>query len=195
MEVFIKCLCEERPEYLIIEGTATPDELKEAWILLLSEYQEIKGDTIESMEQVRLTRDIWYTRNHLQLVDHCTNFLAHTYSESIADSLRKLGYSFKPVEKEPAKYANLLNLIINKTKQRYVILQQMIKQLDEVLKKVIIEKPKRESFETTLISIEEMQGVTYDFERLMVTKYVMLEKKLVRQIELLNNKKQWQPKG
>lgn len=195
MEVFIKCLTEERPEYLIIDGSATPEELQEAWILLLSEYQELKGDTIESMEQVRLTRDIWQTRNHLQLVDYCTNFLAHTYSESIAGSLRKLGYSFAPVEKEPAKYMHLLNLVINKTKQKYIILQQMIKQLDEVLKKVIIEKPKRESFETTLLSIEEMQGVTYDFERLTVYKYVMLEKKLIKQIEHLNNKKQWQQKG
>lgn len=195
MEVFIKCLIEERPEYLIIDGSATPEELQEAWILLLSEYQELKGDTIESMEQVRLTRDIWQMRNHLQLVDYCTNFLAYAYSDSIASSLRKLGYSFNPVEKEPAKYINLLNLVINKTKQKYIILQQMIKQLDEVLKKIIIEKPKRESFETTLLSIEEMQGVTYDFERIMVTKYVMLEKKLIRQIEHFNNKKQWQPKG
>lgn len=193
MNVFILCICEEEYAALIKSGKASPEQLLEAWVLLLSEYQELKGDTIESIEQVRLSRDIWKLRSHLQLLDICTTFLAGQYSESIAESLRQLGYSFKPASKEPTSYINQLNAIINKSKLKYIQLQQMVKQLAEELKKAQPKPPTREQFEETLIHIEEMQKTSYDLDRITVSKYVMLEKKLVQQIERLQNKKQWQP--
>lgn len=193
MSVFIQCICEEDYRALIISGKATDDQLLEAWVLLLSEYQELKGDTIEGIEQVRLSRDIWKLRSHLQILDCCVQFLSERYSESIANSLRELGYKFNPVEKEPKKYIPLLNSIINKSKLKYVQLQQMIKQLAEELKKAQPSPTTREQFEETLIHIEEMQKTSYDLDHLTVYKYVMLERKLQRQIDLLKNKKQWQP--
>lgn len=192
MPAFLDCLCEEKYESLIISGKASSHQLQEAWVLLLSEYQELKGDTIETIEQVRLSRDIWKLRSHLQLLDHCTSFLAEQYSESIADSLRKLGYSFKPSSLDPSEYIGLLNNIINKSKLKYVQLQQMVKQLSEELKKAV-PKATREQFEETLIHIEEMQKTSYDMDKLTVSKYVMLEKKMAKQIEALQNRKQWQP--
>lgn len=192
MTVFIKCICEEDYTALVITGKASPEQLLEAWVLLLSEYQELKGDTIEGIEQVRLSRDIWKLRSHLQLLDLCTSFLAQQYSESIAESLRQLGYSFKPVDKEPKKYINQLNAIINKSKLKYIQLQQMVKQLADELKKAQPKPPTREQFEETLIHIEEMQKTSYDLDRITVSKFVMLEKKLLHQIERMQNRKQWQ---
>lgn len=192
MSIFIECICEELFESLVISGKAKQCELLEAWVLLLSEYQELRGDTVDGIEQMRLTKEIWKVRNHLQLVDYCVQFLSERYSESIADSLCKLGYNFKPAGKEPHKYISLLNNIINKTKLKYVQLQQMVKQLQEELKKAQSDKPTRESFENTLIHIEEMQKTSYDLDNITVYKYVMLEKKLRKQIELLENRKQWQ---
>lgn len=193
MVVFIRCICEEDYHSLIISGKATDDQLLEAWVLLLSEYQELKGDTIETVEQVRLSRDIRKFRSHLQILDCCVSFLAERYSESIANSLRQLGYIFKPVSTNPQEYISQLNVIINKSKLKYVQLQQMVKQLAEELKKAQPKPPAREQFEETLIHIEEMQKTSYDLDRLTVYKYVMLERKLQRQIELLQTKKQWQP--
>jgi DNA repair ATPase RecN len=192
MHVFIQCICEEDFKSLIISGKATHEQLQEAWVLLLSEYQELKGDTIETIEQVRLSRDIWKLRSHLQLLDICVSFLSYQYSESIAESLRQLGYNFKPQIKEPGAYINQLNTIINKSKLKYIQLQQMVKQLADELKKSQPEPPTREHFEETLIHIEEMQKTSYDLDHLTVYKYVMLEKKLKRQIESLQNRKQWQ---
>jgi hypothetical protein len=192
MSVFISCIAEEDYTSLIISGKASDYQLQEAWVLLLSEYQELKGDTIETIEQVRLSRDIWKLRSHLQLLDACTSFLAERYSESIADSLRKLGYPFKPTSLDPNDYISQLNAIINKAKLKYVQLQQMVKQLSEELKKTV-PKATRDQFEETLIHLEEMQKTSYDLERLTVLKYVMLEKKMSKQIELLQNRKQWQP--
>lgn len=193
MLVFLRCMCEEDYSALIIEGRPTSDEIMEAWLLLLSEYQELRGDSIDSVEQVRLSREIWKLRSHLQLVDYCVQFLAQRYSESIADSLRNLGYIFKPTELVPYKYIGLLNNIINKTKLKYVQLQQMVKQLEAEIKKGLPQKPTREQFENTLIHIEEMQKTSYDLDDITVYKYVMLEKKLQKHIEHLENKKQWQP--
>jgi hypothetical protein len=193
MGIFLKCLCNEDYHSLIIEGNASDQELAEAWVLLLSEYQELKGESVNNIEHVRLSKKITRVRSHLQLVDVCTKYLSEKYSESIADSLRKLGYSFNPKEKDPETYIHLLNQIINKTKLKYVQLQQMVKQLNDLLIKEMPIKPSRESFESTLIQIEEMQKTSYDLDHITVMKYVMLEKKLIRQLELIQSKAQWQP--
>lgn len=193
MRVFLLCLCDEQFEALVIDGKPTQDELMEAWVLLLSEYQELRGDSVDSVEQIRLAKEIHKLRSHLQLVEYCLQFLAVGYSESIAGSLRELGYTFKPAEPIPSLYIDQLNKVANKTKLKYVQLQQMVKQLAEELKKGQSEKATRDQFESTLIHIEEMQKTTYDLDTITVSKYVMLEKKLQKQIELYENKKKWQP--
>lgn len=193
MLIFIRCMCDEELQALIINGRPSKEELTEAWVLLLSEYQELRGDSVDSVEQVRLSKEIWKLRSHLQLVDYCVQFLAERYSESIANSLRNLGYNFRPSENIPSFYIGLLNTIVNKTKLKYVQLQQMVKQLQEELKKGQGEKPSRDQFENTLIHIEEMQKTSYDLGIISVSKYVLLEKKLLKQIELLEKRKQWQP--
>lgn len=190
MDNFITCLCDEDLKALIIDGTAPDTELHEAWLLILSEYYELKGDTIEGVEQWRISCEIIKLQNHLFLLQQCIDFLQDRYSESVADSLRKLGYSFNPVIKEPSGYQNLLNIISGKCKSKFVRLQQLVKELEYHVSKLTNVKPTRMQFEQAIIAIEEVQKTTYNLDNLTVSKYVQLEKKFWTHIDALKNRKQ-----
>lgn len=186
MEIFIQCLCEDNLGVLLIEGSANVNQLHEAWVVILAEYHELKGDTIEGSEQWILSRDVARLQNHLYLLEQCVEFLKIRWSDSIADSVNKLGYTFRPLDKE--NYASDLNRVVNKAKTKYIQLQQLIKELEKQVKKIGDKKPTRDYFDTMLIHIEEMQKVSYDFDTLMVPKFVHLEKKYWHQVELLKQR-------
>lgn len=186
MPAFLDALCDDNLNSLIIEGKATSDQLTQAWLLILSEYYELKGDGIDGNEQWSLSRDIQKLNNHLSILDMCVQFLLERYSESIADSVRKLGYSFRPTSFEPADYIDQLNAVVQKSKTKYIQLQQMIKQLEKKMEDSGNEKPKRDIFEKNLLHFEEMQGATYNMDELTVSKYMMLEKKYNQKVEQLS---------
>jgi cell fate (sporulation/competence/biofilm development) regulator YlbF (YheA/YmcA/DUF963 family) len=185
MAAFLDALCDDNLSSLIIEGKASSDQLTQAWLLVLSEYYELRGDGIDSNEQWSLSRDIQKLNNHLNILDVCVKFLLEHYSESIADSVRKLGYSFRPTAFEPVDYIEQLNEVVNKSKTKYIQLKQFIKQLEKKMQESGHEKPKRESFEKALLYFEEMQGASYNIDELTVSKYILLEKKYNQKIEQL----------
>lgn len=185
MPAFLDALCDDNLNSLIIEGRATKEQLTHAWILILAEYYELRGDGLDGNDQWSLSRDIQKLNNHLHILDICVQFLLERYSESIADSVRKLGYSFRPTSFEPVDYIEELNAVVQKSKLRYTQLQQLIKQLESKMEEGGQEKPKREIFEKNLLHFEEMQGATYNIDELTVSKYIMLEKKYNQKVEQL----------
>jgi hypothetical protein len=185
MPAFLDALCDENLQSLIFDCTASQEQLSEAWLLILSEYYELKGDGIEANEQCALSRDINKLNNHLFILDLCVKFLLERYSESIADSVRQLGYSFRPASTNPVEYVGLLNTIVQKSKLKYTQLQQLLKQLEAKMQDSGQEKPKRDDFERSVIYFEEMQGATYNIDELTVSKYLMLEKKYNQKVEQL----------
>ncbi len=189
MDNFLRCLCDQDFTALIIDGEAGEQELKEMWLILLSEYYELKGDDPTSSGHWKTSRDILRLQNHLFLLGICIDFLDNRYSDSFADSVRKLGYVFSPEIKEPDAYRSILNGIVNLSKTKFIQVQQLIKQLEKELEKVGNQKPSRQYFEGMLVAIEEMQRTPYNMEDMTVYKYIMLEKKYWHQVEILNAKK------
>lgn len=185
MPAFLDALCDDNLNSLLIDGKATKDQLTQAWLLILAEYYELKDNGIDGNEQVLLSRDIQKLNNHLYLLDVCVKFLLNQYSESIADSVRRLGYSFHPKSHDPVDYIVELNAVVQKSKTKYIQLKQLIQQLEKQMAEIGNEKPKREDFEQAIVYFEEMQGATYNIEELTVSKYVMLEKKYTQKIEHL----------
>lgn len=186
MHAFLDALCDDNLNALLIEGKATKDQLMQAWLLILAEYYELRGDGIDGNEQWSLSRDIQKLNNHLHILDICVQFLLDKFSDSIADSVRKLGYSFRPSSFEPVDYIIELNAVVQKSKTKYIQLQQLIKQLEKKMEDAGTEKPKRDIFEKNLLHFEEMQGAAYNMDELTVSKYIMLEKKYNQKIEQLN---------
>lgn len=188
MGLFLNCMFEKDLKYLVKEGRPSFEVLTEKWSEILSEYYEIKGETVDHVDLLRIRKEMRRTRNHLVLVDACVQFLAEQYSESIARSLRKLGYFFNPVEKEPAAYMNELVGVVNQSKTKYIQLQQLIKEYEKEEEKEKGKKVSRADFETSLSNIEEMQHSAYDLDKMSVLKFVTLERKLIKRIESLNAK-------
>lgn len=169
---WMECMCED--DFSSINND------QDLWIDLVSEYQELKGDSIEAIEVLRLSKEIRRLNNHLFLFDLCIRVLEKRYSVSVADSLNRLGYPFRPVNKIPSEYRNMLQVCINKSKTRYVQLQQAVKQLEAA--KPNDKKPTREYYEETLINIEQYQRMSYSMDALTVYKFVLLEKRLTKAV-------------
>lgn len=185
MARFLDALCDDNLNSLLIEGKATKNQLTQAWVLILAEYHELRDDGLDGNEQCLLSRDIQKLNNHLRLLDVCVQFLLERYSESIVDSIRRLGYSFRPTSFEPVDYIIELNTVVQKSKLRYTQLQQLLKQLENKMQEGGQEKPRRETFERNLLYFEEMQGATYNIDELSVSKYILLEKKYDQKVEQL----------
>ncbi len=158
------------------------------WVDLLSEYQVLRGDTIDAVEQLRLDREINVLQSHLQIVESCVNVLEFKWSETCATALNRLGYNFNPPTHIPNEYRNHLQMVINLSKTRFVELRQLIAQLDTAKKKPV-KTPTREYYEDTLINIEQFQRVNYSLETLTVYKFTMLEKKLAAYVLKQQNQK------
>lgn len=167
MEEFLENLCESR---------RTMSE--ENWALVLVEYYEIKGTATDIT--VMLSRDVMRLHSHLYLLELTINELRYRYSDDLAHALKILGYSFRYTE----NYHDQLDRIIDRSKTKYIQLQQVIDRLNAEIKKIpeTNQKPKREYFDGLLCAIEEMQGVSYSFDTMMVMKFATLEKKYWYQV-------------
>lgn len=187
MDRFLTCLVDEDYSALVISGKADHEELKQVWVIILSEYYELKGAEINGDEQTKLSVEFTRLNDKLKLAQRCIDFLVNSYSESIANSLCKLGYRFKPALKHPDYYIEDLHRVAQRAKTDYVRMQQISKQLEILIKK-IPEKIDPTGFENTLNSIEEMQGAAYDFSSLTVSRFVALENKLIRYIDTMKAK-------
>lgn len=185
MDRFVDCLCKENLHALSINGTHTANRLSEAWLTILNEYYELRGDDISQVEQWQLSRDVARLSNHLFLLEVAIDFLKDKWSDSLAHSIRRLGYVFSPISQVPGEYNSDLNKVINRSKTKHIQLQQLSKALQLQTSGLADKKPKREYFDNLLIQIEEMQKVSYTIEGLTVQKFILLEKKYWRQIELL----------
>lgn len=168
MPQWMECMCDA--DY----GSIKNDMV--LWMELVSEYQELRGDSIEAIEVLRLSKEIHRLYHHLYLFQVCVEELGKRYSESLAQSLRDLGYPFNPVIKEPSEYINLLENCINRSKTKYVQLQQVIKQLE--VAKPTGKPPSREYYEETLLNVEQYQKVSYNMDNITVYKFCLLEKRL-----------------
>lgn len=169
---WMDCMCES--DYSSLNNDI------DLWLDLVSEYQELRGDSVDAVELLRLSKEIRRLNNHLFLFEKCIDVLKVRYSESIAESLNKLGYSFSPESKVPAEYEKQLKQCISKSKKKYVELQQAMKQLDAI--PATDKKPTREYYEETLINIEQYQRTSYSMDALTVYKFVLLEKRLTKAV-------------
>lgn len=185
MDRFVACYCDEDLTALVIDGRYSQAVLAKAWIQILTEYSELRGDNVADVEHWTLTKDVLRLSNHLFILERCINVLKDRWSESLAGSVRRLGYQFNPKSNIPGQYNEDLNKVINRSKTKYIQLQQLEKALHLQMAVVSDRKPKREYFENLLIQIEEMQKVSYTLDGITVQKFVLLEKKYWHQIELL----------
>jgi hypothetical protein len=170
MDEFLRNLC---------DGEQTMDA--ENWTVLLAEYYELKEELPD--QTILLARDITRLHSHLNLLDKTITALRTRISTDLLAALKGLGYQFRALPTEG--YHDRLDAIVNKSKTKYMQLQQYIVQLDVAIKRLPKDqvRPKREYFEGLLIAIEEMQKVAYSMDTIMILKFTQLEKKYWRYVD------------
>lgn len=188
MDKFVECICFDNYDVLIISGKATRLQLLNAWVLILTEYHELKGNDLINNEVWDIQREMIRINNHLVLLQHCVDFLWDKYSDSIVESVCNMGYYFMPATKNPTEYRPLLNSIANQAKTKYIELQQLTIRLEKLLP-ATEEKIKPEEFEDRLTAFENLQGVAYSLETVTVAKFIALEKKYRAAADAMEAKK------
>jgi hypothetical protein len=188
MDRFIECLCFDNYESLIISGTAPKEVLLSSWLTILTEYHELKGNDLQDNEVWILQREIIRTNHHLGLLQQCIDVLWFEYRESIANSVRDLGYSFYPTSHMPNLYRQDLVIVANEAKTKYIELEQYSERLKKLLPPTD-EKLQPEVFEDMLTAFESVQKVSYSLTTITVTKFVMLERKYKALVDAMDAKK------
>ena len=183
---FLTALCDNDLQALVISGPATPGELRETWHALLNEYFELKNDIFKS-EEFQLSKDITRLQNHLFLLQQCIDFLYTRHSASVAQSLNKLGYTFRPATQEPEDYRPLLDTIVARSKTKYIQVKQLIARREKVRENTKNVLPTREYFEQVIVNVESVQKTTYDLETITVSKFVQLEKRYAKYVQTVND--------
>jgi hypothetical protein len=189
MDRFLRCLCEKDFKALIISGNPTGDQLTTAWVIIITEYNELKNVDISESKQWSSSKELIRLHNHLFLLQQCMDFLVYRYSESIAKSFRRLGYRLKVKSATPTpnEYMDQLFTAAEKAKTKYIEIQQYKKQLEDYIEANPETVPQHSLFERSITMIEEMQHTVYDLSTLTVSKFIQLENKyteMVRQLEL-----------
>lgn len=187
LDRFLDCLCDGNLESLLISGKVSQAMLNATWLSLLNEYYELKGDA-RSNEHLMLSRDINRLRHHLSTLQRCLSFLTERYSVVVAECVTQLGYPFDPVNKDPLEYIDELNSIAARSRNKYIQLQQLMKEAEAKTDGLTDARPSREYFESVLSEVESMQHVSYDPTKLMTSRYVLLEKKYWKAVDKQLNK-------
>lgn len=188
MDRFIDCLCNENYEALLASGKASKDQLLAAWLLILNEFHELKGNSANSNQVLELQIEITRLTNNLFLLQYCIDFLWDQYSESLTKSVNDLGYYFTPATRIPFEYRPMLNSVAQQAKTKYIEIQQINEKLKELVPNPE-EKINPEAFEDKLLEFENMQRVSYSLETMTVAKFMSLDTKYKKLVDALEAKK------
>jgi hypothetical protein len=193
MDAFIECLLTENYEALIISGKPKPEELIDAWNMIISEYAMLIGsDKYERM--IQLTREINSNIFKFNRVELYVNILSKAvddpsmYSVVLIKELKRFGYPGQYDPKIKSRFLEELNAAYNKAKK--LLMSAQLKQ-DE-LKKLegAVEKGKadRVQFDKNFIALSSHHKYQIQESKISAQKYCLMVQDLNRKAELANTK-------
>ena len=103
MKQFKQCICHSNFSVLVVQGTAGPVELAEAWATLFYEYCDLIEAT-EVLYRTRLMAEIACYKRRNDLVMNWTKLLAVQYFPNVAAAIKILGFEFELNPEDPEQY-------------------------------------------------------------------------------------------
>jgi hypothetical protein len=118
LDKFISCICEQKLECLVIEGSPPQSELLECWANLYSQYLDASEDS-ETLYIFQLQKEILLLRQKISEVENCIYFLSIIYHQGLVDIIRRNGFAVKLNPQNQTQYQS----DINKIKGRLALLK------------------------------------------------------------------------
>lgn len=146
---FIRCICDNDLQQLVIEGEATEDELVDGWQVLYQEYIELSGNTATDY-QATLTSEIAQLFYKYTSITEAVELSRKYRYDEIILMLKKEGYNFQFNHNDPVSYHKDLDRVLNRAKSLLVQKEQKEAQLAKLQEGQQGEKISRIHFDNRL---------------------------------------------
>jgi hypothetical protein len=176
---FLACACDGNYSVLVKEGEPTPEELKSAWLNIITEYYQAT-DSKQGDSRRDLQAKVETLNSKIFIVYSLIEALSIHYSPEIIAALRDdWGYRLPFT---PESYLNDIKTIeikLRSERARYEIALKEYQKDREDPTKAIDARQLRISYMETLYSIEEHRKMEFDLEKLTTAKFCSLYKRLI----------------
>jgi len=148
---------DKRYSVLVIEGSFTPEEIMEAWFLIVDQYNAAVGDA-EGKLYLSLYKQIALKEIDIKMIHDSIDVLSIVYARSFADKLNELlgtTFKFDPSDKEA--YMKLLKRCHSRSKGLQIDLDRRKLEFEAIQKRHSGERvdPTREYFQSILINLSD----------------------------------------
>ena len=174
-------MLENKLDLLIIEGTATTDELQQAWNGIYVESLKLsQGESYN--EILELSRDIEDIHAKINIVNSIVKHLQLSFDQDLVNILNSMALQCNVKEEDEGKVlVDKLNVVIARMKKWFTILSQKGRALER-LRSENTGKTDRSYFDDWLDIMSEQKGYHVD-ERITVTRFYRSMNKIKAQSE------------
>lgn len=177
LDCFIDCIIDKDYQRLIKTGTATENELLNAWENLFIEYCE-KTDTVDYKTKFKLQKELGENQSKLLAINSCLFALTIRYSQFFIDVLINLGYKYEFNYSNQDDFLNDLEKVSSNKKSIEFNILSLNKKLDEILIKESKQPPiSRQYFDDFLTVLAKWkQVVVIRATEITVTDFLSMSK-------------------
>lgn len=182
---FIKCMCDKDYSCLLRSGTATPDELTAAWIVLAGEYQKLTG-SVELEHHLSITSKIEHLNTKINIVSCLVDAIKLEYNEDFINELKEWEYDY-PFTRETLE-RNLQQVMASLGNDKTRLAMARKEYENEQEQHGDEQTATKEAYMSALYAIEEKKKMEFDLEKLTAYKFAIEYKKLIDYNKLLKSK-------
>ena len=184
---FKTAYCNNDLRALIISGTPTDNELKDAWDEIVFEYATLFKNE-DSQYLFELSQRISLLKIHIAFVDYAVVLLRAKYQseeqtdQDILNELNALGYDISFDENYPEEYVKSLNRIVSLCKTNVFDLEEQQKEYDRLNKTTGGKKQSEEDFDANIMMLSKYQHFPIDEDKVSIYKYAIIFNNYMREM-------------
>lgn len=180
LDKFINCLIDGDKSQLVIKGSASDDQLIEAWNLIYIEYIQLNQSN-ESLYVIRMESEIALLNDEINRVSEIIYLLTPEmvpFCDGRENELLAIlhYYGYRQTINFNSDYSKVLIGIQSKLAPKKLRLQSRLNELGDYKKAQQTGKPDRSIFEKNLIRMSRFMGYPLRAKEITVAEYVMIFK-------------------
>lgn len=179
LDVFVDYLISRDTSLLVISGEPPAEELSQAALNLVSQYQEAISN-VQSKHHLRMVADVEQARMRIDRVSMLCQALKPRYAPVIVEELKLDGFDFAFTEES---YLADVEKVETRLKSELVKFNVRNKQLQDFNEEHSQKPFSRKEIIRTLQAASQMDGVHYQIKKITVEEYCELVNRLMEQAQ------------